>query len=420
MNLMKYFLLSLGILNCLLTFSQSNIAIKDGFVYRDGEFLKMDFFVVDGKLSFEEPSRVDSVINIPNKYVIPPFGDAHTHNLDRQWQMSFLPQQYIKEGTLYVQNLTSKFKETQALRPYFEKDSTIDVTFAHQGLSTTLGHPFMAYEPFTMGIEYGTWEENMDSIRKSRLDENNAYIFLDNEQDLVNKLPKYFNGSPDIVKVYLLDSENYEQNSRDDKIGDHGLSLPLMRKIVEAAHERDLKVYAHIETAFDFKEAILAGVDHFAHMPGYGWDGDPKTKNKYYVPDEVLELAAEQQVGVIPTLGPAMGYPTVDSIQKVTLVRDFLERFKSRGGKILIGADSFNKTLYGEIQEFIDTGVYTPKEILAIVCYDTPRTIFPGRQIGSLEENYEGSFLVLSGNPLEDINALKEVEIVVKQGYILY
>ena len=416
---MKHILFLLFTLSCFVASCQLNMAVTDGFVYRNGAFEKQDFYVVNGVFSMEAPSEIDTVISIADKYVIPPFGEAHTHNLDRQWQMRFLPDQYEKEGTLYIQNLTSKLKETQALRPYFEQDSTIDVTFAHQGLSTTLGHPFMAYEPFTMGIEYGTWEENMDSIRMSRLDENNAYIFIDNEEELEKKLPDYFNASPDIVKIYLLESENFEQNSKDDKIGDHGLPLSLAKRIIKEAHDRELKVYAHIETAYDFKEAILAGVDHFAHMPGYGWDGDPDTKNKYYVPDDVLELAVERNVGVVPTVGAAMGYPTVDSIQKVNLIRDFLKRFKDKGGKILIGADSFNKTLYGEIQAFINSGVYDAEELLAILCYDTPRTIFPNRQIGRIEEDYEGSFLVLGRNPLEDINALKEVELVVKQGYLL-
>lgn len=412
-------LLLLFILMIVPSFGQLNMSVKDGYVYVDGAFEKRDFYVVNGKFSMKVPSGIDTVISIANKYVIPPFGEAHTHNLDRQWQMSFLPGQYEKEGTIYIQNLTSKLKESQALRPYFKKDSTIDVIYAHQGLSTTLGHPFMAYEPFTMGIEYGTWEENMDSIIKSRLDENNAYIFIDSEEDLQKKLPAYFEASPDIVKIYLLESEDFDQNSTDDKPGNHGLPLSMAKKIINESHARDLKVYAHIESAYDFKEAILAGVDHFAHMPGYGWDGDVATKDKYYVPDTVLDLAVERKVGVIPTLGAAMGYPTVDSLQKVSLVRDFLKRFKDRGGQILIGADSFNRTLYGEIQAFIDTELFEPEELLTILCYDTPRAIFPDRPIGKIEEAYEGSFLVLDRNPLKDIDALKEVGLVVKQGHIL-
>ena len=416
---MRYYLIMLSICYSFIVYPQTNLAIEGGSVYRDGKFEKVDFYVVDGKFSFKKPTQIDSTIKIENKFVIPPFGDAHTHNLDRPWQMGFLPKQYADEGTIYVQNLTSKLRETQALRPYFEQDSTIDVTYAHQGLSSTLGHPFMAYEPFTMGIEYGTWEENMDSIRKSRLDLDNAYIFLDNEQDLEDKLPAYFDASPDVVKIYLLDSENHEKNSKDDQIGDHGLSVELARKIIKESHDRGLLVYAHIETAYDFKEAIMAGVDHFAHMPGYGWDGDPSTKDKYYVPDPVLKMAAAKQIGVIPTLGPAMGYPTVDSLQKVSLIRDFLGRFKDKGGQILIGSDSFNKTLSGEIQEFVHTDIYEPKELLTVLCYDTPRAIFPNRNIGRIEEGYEGSFIVLGRNPLENIDALKEVELVVKQGYFL-
>ena len=416
---MRFYLIILGIFFNFIAYSQANIAVEGGSVYRDGQFEKLNFYVVDGKFSFDKPTQIDSTISIKNKYVIPPFGEAHTHNLDRQWQMGFLPKQYANEGTIYIQNLTSKLRETQALRPYFEKDSTIDVTYAHQGLSSTLGHPFMAYEPFTMGIEYGTWEENIDSIRKSRLDEDNAYIFIDSEQDLKSKLPGYFEASPDVVKIYLLDSENYKENSKDSIIGDHGLPLDLARIIIKESHDRGLKVYAHIETAYDFEQGIYAGVDYFAHMPGYGWNGDPTTKDKYFVPDSILKLAAEKQIGVVPTVGAALGYPTIDSLAKRSLIRDFLRRFKSQRGTILIGADSFNKTLFGEIQAFIDMDIYDNVELLTILCYDTPQAIFPNRKIGRIEEDYEGSFIVLGKNPLEDIEALKDVELVVKQGYFL-
>lgn len=76
-------------------------------LYSEGQFTLKNFIVKDGKLSFNPNTPVNNTVNLAGKYVIPPFGSAHNHNLDRKWQLEFLPAAYLKEGTFYYQNLTS-------------------------------------------------------------------------------------------------------------------------------------------------------------------------------------------------------------------------------------------------------------------------------------------------------------------------
>ena len=399
-------------------FAQSNLKFEGANIYQSNQFIKKDFYIVDGNFTFVKPEIIDSIINLKGKYIIPPFGDAHTHNLDREWQMSFLPKKYIDEGTIYVLNLTSKLDAVKKLRPHFQKKNTIDVAYSNQGLTSTLGHPFMAYEPFAMGLAYKDWKKNTDSIRKSRIDENNSYIFIDSKKDLNKKLPSFFQEKPDVVKIFLLDSRNYRELYKNDTLGDGGLDVEIAKKIIRKAHKRDLKVYAHIETAFDFEQGIKAGVDYFAHMPGYGWSGYPSEKSKYYVTDKVLTSAIKNKIGIIPTLQQAV-YNSKDSVQKVEFIKDFLSRFKNKGGKILIGSDFFGKTLNVEIEYLINLGIFTPKEILHMLCYDTPKTIFPKRKIGEIKEGCEGSFLVLEENPLENINVITLPKQTIKQGFFM-
>ncbi len=64
-------------------------------------------------------------------------------------------------------------------------------------------------------------------------------------------------------------------------------------------------------------------------------------------------------------------------------------------------------------------GVFSNLEMLKIWCERTPATIFPNRKIGLLAENYEASFIVLSGNPLENFEQVKNIKLRFKQGYIL-
>jgi imidazolonepropionase-like amidohydrolase len=63
-----------------------------------------------------------------------------------------------------------------------------------------------------------------------------------------------------------------------------------------------------------------------------------------------------------------------------------------------------------------ELGVFTDGEILRMWCETTPRSIFPERRIGRLDDDFEASFLVLGGNPLEDLNHTRNILLRVKQG----
>lgn len=46
----------------------------------------------------------------------------------------------------------------------------------------------------------------------------------------------------------------------------------------------------------------------------------------------------------------------------------------------------------------------------------TPRSMFPNRRIGRLDEGYEASFLVLAGDPITDFGQVREIKARFKQG----
>lgn len=392
------------------------IAFQGAHIFNGKTFKKKNFYSVNGVLSFKKRTYTDTIYNLDGMYVIPPFGDAHTHNLDREWQLRFLPKKYLLEGTFYVQNLTSKFKETQKTRPFFKSKETPDVKFAHQGLTSTIGHPFMAYEPFAMGLPYEDWNDNLDSIRGSRIDLDNSYIFIDDVTSIDEKLKIYFKEPPDIAKIFLINSENHESNFGNKTIGDNGLSIEVAEEVVKRLKKQNLKVYAHIESAYDFEKGIDMGVDYFAHMPGYNWNGSPDTKAKYFINNKLINKAVRNKVGIIPTLGQGFSRKLKDSVAKREFMKDFLVRFHKKGGKLIFGADAFNQTMSGEIALLMELKIFDSKTILQMLCIETPKAIFPNRKIGELKEGFEASFLVLKEDPLKDIVALKNIHLLIKQG----
>lgn len=394
-------------------------AYTNGLWFNGKAFEAKTLYEIDGVFSNVAPEIIEEVIDLKGGFVIPPFGAGHNHNLDRKWQAAFLANAYLKEGTFYSQNLTSKSKGANELRPSFASASTLDVVYSQQGITSTLGHPFMAYEPAAMRLPWDdkVWNQNMGKILVSRIDENNSYIFIDSIDQVDEKLKALFDAKPDVAKIYLLDVENYEKRHASGVAGKHGLSEEVAREVVTKLKKAGLTVYAHIETASDFAIASQIGVDCVAHMPGYAYNGEENQTSKYYVSDDIIKQAVSNNLKVIPTVQAGLNRTDITDIQRKTeFVKDFLLRFKKAGGTIVLGADMFNNTLTPEIDAYTGLGVFSNQDILKTLTYDTPKAIYPNRKIGKLEHGYEASFLVLKSNPLDNIQSIKEIDLRVKQG----
>ena len=61
---------------------RKNYEFAHGQWFDGRKFVMKKFYVVGGKLTSRKPARVDSVIDLSGKYVVPPFGEAHNHNVE--------------------------------------------------------------------------------------------------------------------------------------------------------------------------------------------------------------------------------------------------------------------------------------------------------------------------------------------------
>ena len=72
----------------------------------DGEgFQSSDLYIIDGYSSANRPSVIDEVLDLSGKYIISPFGEAHTHNLCSEYGVKPMIDQYLEEGIFYIQVL---------------------------------------------------------------------------------------------------------------------------------------------------------------------------------------------------------------------------------------------------------------------------------------------------------------------------
>jgi hypothetical protein len=357
-------------------------------------------------------------------------GDAHTHNLDGEFGLSPILEAYRAEGTFYVQVLTNTASGAAQVRSRFEGPCSLDVVYANGGITSTLSHPFLAYEPRAMGL-FTDWESHADSIRASRIRENDAYWFIDGQEDLARKWPEIETSNPGIIKVFLLDAVEAAPDLEGTGLP-HGRGLlpSLVPHIVRRAHAAGLRVAAHVETAADFAVAVGSGVDVVAHMPGYQLgstaDGssDPlAAEGPFALPDDVAREAGQRRVVVTPTVGWTLAAGGPDSAQVVArrhdLMRHNLSQLQKHDVTIVLGSDWYGATGWHEMEAMRALGFWSDLELLTMWAVDTPQSIFPNRRIGRLEDGYEASFLVLRDDPTLSIDALKGIELRVKQGCAL-
>lgn len=406
------------------------LEVKNGQWYTGTGFTSRTFYVVRGILRADRPARIDSTIDLQGRFLIPPFGDAHTHNLDGPFNLEVVRDAYLAEGTFYVAVLTNTASGAEKVRSRFNRPCELDVIYANGGLTSTLSHPFLAYEPRAMRL-YGDWSSHAAAIRRSRLRENDAYWFIDTLQDLDARWPRIVAAAPDIIKIFLLDAREDPPVMPDSGLPHgHGLRPSLVPDIVQRAHAAGLRVAAHVETAADFERAIDGGVDLIAHLPGYvmGTDAEGQARldaspSTFEIPDAVALRAGRRGVAVTLTIAWTQSGGGPDSaaavIRRQELAKRNLVRLQAHGVRFVVGSDWFGQTAGHEIDAMRSLGAWDTAALLHMWMVETPEVIFPGRRIGKLEPGYEASFLVLDDNPLHRFDAVKDIRLRVKQGCVL-
>ncbi len=386
------------------------------------KFVTKKFYSAGGTLTSKRPSRVDSVIDLAGKYVVPPFGEAHNHNVAQSSRLDAIIRMYLEAGIFYVKNPNSLPSATTPLAGKINTPQSIDVIFSGGGLTASGGHPIALAE---RQISRGAWSKNDG--------EGGFYFVIDNQADLDRKWQAIIAGRPHFIKTYLLYSEEYARRKNDDTYLDwRGLDPALLPEIVRRAHRAKRRVSAHVETAADFHNALVAGVDEINHLPGFRPEKDNPANYQnlslYEIPEADARLAARNHVVVVTTIGDGIeainGIPQ-DSPQAsgARAVREVFSRnlqlLARHRVQIAIGSDSYGKTSLTEAMNLHALNIFDNLTLLKMWCEATPRAIFPNRKIGQLRDGYEASFLVLAGNPMQDFMNVKKIEMRIKQGEVL-
>lgn len=395
--------------------TRHNYEFANGNWFNGQTFVRRTYYSVGGRLTSKRPTQVDRVFDLSGKYIVPPFGEAHNHNLDWSSDERFarVTKMYLEAGIFYVKNPNSLLRSKEPTSARINLPTSVDGILSNGGLTGSGGHP----------IEIVTPQRGF----KPEDGEGGFYYVIDNVTDLQRKWPNIRAGKPDFIKTYLLYSEEYVKR-KDDKAYDgwKGLDPAVLPEIVRLAHRDGLRVSTHVETATDFHAAVAAGVDEINHLPGFRPDRNDIANYanlaRYQISEADAKLAGQKKIVVVTTIGEVVEqtfnekHNERDRLAVRSMLIQNLHLLQKYRVSIAVGSDNFRQTALAEALSLAKLQAFDNLTLLKMWCEATAATIFPNRKIGHLKDGYEANFLVLTGNPLADFANVKTIELRIKQG----
>jgi imidazolonepropionase-like amidohydrolase len=308
-------------------------------------------------------------IDLKGNTILPGFIDAHVHYAHNAENLSA----WIKAGVTTVCDLGSAYD------PYIF--AFRDATLTHPGYSRIVSAGPIVTSPG--GYPIPVWGSSIA-------------LQVTSPEDARQKVGELLDKGADIIKIAVT--------------SDYGSSLTAeeITAITDVAHQRGTRVLAHVETVKDLELAVDNGVDIAAHMP---FDK---------LPDDVIVKLVAKDVYIIPTAAVLAGYFTAAKSQ----ILDNMQRFTAAGGKLALGDDYGNTGIQlgmpiQDVDLMVQAGM-TPMEIIMAGTQYAAHACNLEQELGTLAAGKTADILVVQGNPLVDIHNLLNVQMVLRNGVIVW
>nr|ABD75793.1 hypothetical protein [uncultured bacterium] len=224
-------------------------------------------------------------------------------------------------------------------------------------------------------------------------------------EDARQKVNELIDDGADLIKIPIEDDL---QGRRWPMLSEEEIAA-----IVETAHARGLPVSAHISRAKHLKMAIEAGVDDVAHMI------------VDTLPDDLITRMIERDIYWEPTLELWQCVRHKHGVPWDKTAITNLRRFVAADGKVALGNDFAGYTCdfdsgmpMTEIMLMQRAGM-TPMQIIVAATKHAAHVCNREQELGTLEPGKIADIIVVNGNPLENLDVLQDVSIVIHNGEVI-
>ncbi len=296
----------------------------------------------------------------------------------------------------------------------------------------------------------GEWIEAYDTIRASgkllprlflagpHLDTypptypEDSYLVKDKEEARL-AVKKFARQGATVIKVY------------------YGLSLEMIRETCTVAHQLGLPVTAHLEI-INAIDAIEAGLDGIEHITSFGTcllplrmaekykqqvmaDNNARRRGRYEVwnsldlennkaVDSLIQFLSDRQTFVSPTLAVFERQPDQgDSIEVkgFSNMLKFAGKAKKGGVKMVVGSHTYVPYAtagyaYFREMELLQMSGMSNMEVIIAATMENARFFRIDERLGSIEVGKIADLILVEGDPLKDIQVMRQVKRVMLNG----
>ena len=351
------------------------------------------------------------VLNLTGKYIMPGLFDIHAHiagvrknSYDQDTSENMLGM-LLKYGITTVRNPGGPTNETVHLR--------------EEVLNGNLSGP----EIFTAGRLLNTPEFPIPFVEKQ----------VTTEEEVREEVRNQATAGVDYIKLYV------------------GLKPDLVKAAVDEAHRQGIKVIGHLYLT-SWTDAANLGIDFLTHGVPVSPFLFPEDKQRIFnrtgggpfdhslwldLVDldsieirNMIESLVQNQIPVDPTLNVyeaifvRQGFADPQNEQRWSKVLQLTKMMHDRGVKILSGTDIPNfelvpgESLHHELELLVEAGINT-SDVIKIATKNGAEALDLMNQTGTIEPGKQADILILSANPVEDIENTKRIEAVISNGRII-
>jgi imidazolonepropionase-like amidohydrolase len=233
---------------------------------------------------------------------------------------------------------------------------------------------------------------------------NPEYFFADTRDEMLKAIRENIHFGALVIKI-VVDDQRYIYSVDDIKF------------IVEEARRAGLRVAAHCMTEQGARNAALGGVASIEHG--------------FRMSDEALELAKKNNVVLVGTDFPepaaeALGLPPAIAKQFHDVFIDRLKRAYKIGITMAYGTDAFSDVpgqtrgtlAISYIDSFVEAGI-PAKETVKIMTTNAANLLGVEKTRGAIRPGLFADIIATPENPLDNIQTLKQVAFVMKNGKII-